>query len=165
MNTNRYQPPAHDADAKTSAVRVALAGFAVTSFLVLGILFLQSMSTRHWMMAIFTGVGALSIIPWASFRSAARDCWTGTFSLAVGSLGSILAVLIYLGLFNLEWFSEIFDHKGTGSIGMFFFAALGFGVSGYATLLILIRLSLPSSTSCSDLLTSCFNTKSSRNSG
>ncbi len=141
---------------RTPAIRIILAGTAVASFFGLGCLFLQSMKTRDWAMAILTVVGGLSVIPWASYQASARDCWTGTLSLTVGSLGAIGAVVIYLTLFYFDWFREIFNHKGSGPIGMFLFAALGFGVGGYATLRLLIRLSLPTRTTGDGLVTSCF---------
>ena len=146
----------NDTVARTPTIRKILAGTAVASFLGLGLLFLQSMKTRDWAMAILTVVGGLSVIPWASYQASARDCWTGTLSLAVGSLGAIGAVVIYLTLFYFDWFREIFNDKGSGPIGMFLFAALGFGVGGYATLRLLIRLSLPTKTIGDGLVTSCF---------
>ena len=165
MNTSSNQNPPQDVGARTPVIRVALAGFAVVGFLALGFFFLQSMRARDWPIAISTVVGALSVIPWACYRSSARDCFTGTLSLAVGSFCGIGAAIVYFGLFHFEWFSEIFNHKGTGPIGMFLFAALGFGLGGYATLHTLIRLSLPTSMRCSDFLTSCFSSTSSRNGG
>jgi len=164
MNTNPNQNPPQGIGARTSVIRVALAGFAVVGFLAFGFLFLQSMRERDWAIAISTVVGALSVIPWASYRSSARDCFTGTLALAVGAFCGIGAVIGYLGLFHFEWFREIFNHNRF-PIGMFLFAALGFAMGGYATLHTLIRLSLPSSTRCSDFFTSCFSSASSRNGG
>ena len=163
MNTNPSRNPSKDVGAPTPVIRIALAGLAVVGFLVFGFLFLQAMRARDWAIAISTVVGALSVIPWASYRSSARDCLTGTLALAVGVFCGIGGVIVYFGLFHFEWFSEIFNHKGIGSIGMFLFFALGFGLGGYATLHTLIRLSLPSSTRCSDFLKSCFSSTSSRN--
>ena len=162
MNTNPNQNPPKDIGGRTPGIRVALAGFSVVGFLAFGFLFLQSMRERDWTIAILTVVGALSVIPWASYRSSARDCLTSTLALAAGAFCGIGAVIGYLGLFHFEWFREIFNHNGF-PIGMFLFTALGFGLGGYATLHTLIRLSLPSSTRCSDFLTSCFSSTSSRN--
>ncbi len=108
MNTNPNQNPPQGSGARTSVIRVALAGFAVVGSLVFGFLFLQSMRERDWAIAISTVVGALSVIPWASCRSSARDCFTGTLALAVGAFCGIGAVIGYLGLFPFEWFREVF---------------------------------------------------------
>ncbi len=162
MNVNPDQNQTNFVGTRTPAVRAALAGIAVAGFLILGFLFLHSMKMHDWTIAILSVVGGLSVIPWASHRSSARDCWTGTVSLAAGALCGIGAVMIYLGMFHFEWFSEIFNHKETGPIGMSLFAALGFGVGGYATLLTLIWCSLPTSTSVPTLFTSCFKTTSSQ---
>ena len=126
MNTNPNQNPPQGIGARTSVIRVALAGFAVVGFLVFGFLFLQSMRERDWAIAISTVVGALSVIPWASYRSSARDCCLRVlWRWQLGHFCGIGAVIGYLELFHVEWFREIFNHNGF-PIGMFLFAALGF---------------------------------------
>ncbi|QDT11026.1 hypothetical protein K239x_30190 [Planctomycetes bacterium K23_9] len=163
MNTNAHEAPPENAGVRMPVIRAALAGFAVIGFLALGFLFLQSMRARDWPIAISTVVGALSVIPWASYRSTTRDCFAGTVALAAGAFCGIGAVIVYLGMFHYEWFSDVFDHKGIGPIGMFLFAALGFSLGAYATLHTMIRLLLPTSVRCSDFLTSCFSSTSTRN--
>ena len=93
------------------------------------------------MTAIPSIVAALAIIPWASYKTAARHCFTSSISIGVGSLCGIGTVFLFFALFNLDWFRDIFDHKdSTGPFGLVLFAGAGFFAGTYVTYRTLVLL-------------------------
>ena len=149
-----------DVREKVSVLRIGLAILAVVGFVAFGVLFLQSMGSRSWASAILAGVSGLSLLPWVSYRSAVRDCLTLTLSTTIGVFVGIGAIFAYLGMFHFDWFSDLFNDKGMGPIGMIVFMVAGFAMGWCATFHLLIRLSFPTSKSYSDFFTSCLNTTS-----
>ena len=146
MNPNNDSPLAND-DATSNSFRVVVAVLTTIGFLVFGYLFLSSMRARQWYSAVPAGIAALTMIPWASHKTAARDCATGSLCTGVGSVCAVGTIFLYFALFDLEWFSGIFNHKDAGPLGMIIFAAIGFFSGACFTYRILLTLSFPTKSS------------------
>ena len=123
--------------------RASIAVSATCAFLWFGYVFLNAMIDREWLRAVASVTVALAAIPWASHETDARNCLCASVAISIGAISAIASVLLYLKMFDFEWFERIFNDKGTGPLGMFLFAGVGFAFGGYVCWRLLALKRLP----------------------
>lgn len=111
--------------------RHALSTVVVVAFLAIGYIAIRQLFDGHLFVAFMAGSASLMCIPLVDHTSDFRQRLFASCLMPFAMAGLALFVMLYFKLFRIAWFERLFNDKGSGPVGMIFFALTGMVAGGY----------------------------------
>lgn len=143
MKSNPYESHSQTVGEKRPKLRVVITTLATIALVVLGYIWIVGITEPSWIKAAFSFISLVTVLPWIFHNSHARDAASASISIFVGACSAILATILYFQLFNVDWFRETFNDKGTGPFGLLTFFGVGFTLGWFFSCRVLIMMSFP----------------------